>query len=502
MAQKGFNEEGLPTVKIDLDKGTVSGEFPFDEYIKIQVTSKENKLLEDLSIFKVVYVRKTKVVDVKELKRWIRKKERKKKRDKAQESKPVVFSKKVEPITINIKSKEKSPNLYEGIIQPLLPDRSYNLIFTKKLNSRQINVFYEVLNLIANGKKNEASILFNKKIKSLDVQSEPQMPVSVMSSFEYLRDTLSHQLQGILSLHSKALKDSPSEVSAPDIEKYIGMLTTKKIPSSDFSQTMFGYTKSGGKSNYQVLHGLKAIGSDTIVNVLEIQKRRKNLKMSYGIVKKLDKNFIDLISHYAANEELGGFYREVILNLKNSLRHNDSIMNILSKKSEKLVSQYYSYSTTVTNNSISKQDDDGGLAYLVPDIGFVNAWGKDQVGEIEYVGRPYLGLNWHVNGYNKNKKLSQLAKKRFWSRFSVSAGITLGSIDEGGYKDLFNGLSVSTGINIRAAKNVRLGIGSLILRYDRNPILVREGMAFLPYFSISFDNKFFGDFAIFNKIFN
>jgi len=492
-AQNTFNEQGLPIVKIDLDKGTISREFPFDEYIKIQVTSKENKLLEEVPIFEVVYVRKTKVVNNKQLKQFIRKAERGKKVE------PEEFS--VSPITINIKADERD-SLYEGIISPLLPDKSYNLIFSKRLSYKQLNVFYKVLNLIAKGKIEDASKLFEEKIKPLDIQSKPQMSVSTMSTFDYLKDSLAQQLIPMINAGTKNFKNSPSKVSKTDIEKYTGMLTAKKISSSEFSQTMFGYTEIGGIDNHEVLYGLRRIGSDSLVDILEIEKRKRNITKSYNLIQKLDKNFVDLISHHATDEELSEFYTKVILELKTSIKNNDSVLSALSKKVTKLVNQYYSYSAPLTNNTVSKQESNGDLAYLVPDVGFINAWGKDKIGDIEYIGRPYLGLNWHVTGYNKNKKLNQLPQKRFWSRFSMSVGITLGNIDEGGYEDLFNSLSVSTGLNIRAAKNVRLGIGSLLLRYNRNPIVDKEGLAFLPYISISFDNKFFGDFAIFNKIFN
>ena len=494
VAQDIFNEQGLPTVKIDLDKGTISGEFPFDEFIKIEVTSKNSKLAEEVSMFEVVYVRETKVIDNKELKKRVRRT----KRGKTVKSKE--FS--ITPISIKLKPNKYDKKLYEGVIAPLLPDKSYELIFIKSLNSKETATFYQVINLISEGKTDKASILFEQKIKPLDIQLKRDIKVSVMQSFNFLKDTLFIDLKELLCSDKIPFQSSPAEVLASDIEKYMAMLTAKKIPTSAFAEAMYSYTKSGGEDNNEVLKGLRSLGSDTISKGIEIEKRKKNIKKSYAELQKLEKNFRSLISHHATDEDLAKFYQDVIINYKNSLKTNDSIISSLSKSANKLITKYYSYSALVTNNTISKQDDDGKLAYLVPDVGFINAWGEDGIGDIEYIGRPYLGLNWHLTGYNKNKKLSQLAQKRFWSRFSISAGITLGNIDEGQYEDLFSGLSVSAGLNMRLAKNVRIGVGGLLLRYNRNPIVEKEGVTALPYLSISFDNKFFGDFAIFKQIFN
>ena len=493
-AQDVFNEQGLPVVTIDLDKGTVSGEFPFDEYVKIQVTSKNNKLESSVSMFEVVYVRETKVIDNKQLRKRVRRSKR------GKDLKPLEFV--VNPIDISLKLSQNSSSVYEGIVPPLLPDRSYELIFIKQLSAKESEAFYTALNLISEGESAKAEKVFNTKIKVLDNQSNRQMKLNVMQSFEYLEAVLYPQLDGLLCSDNGSFENSPTTVSNTLIEKYTGLLNAKKISTTEFAEAMYGYTKAGGEDNQEVLLGLRAIGSDTLVKTIEIEKRKKNIKKSFAEIQKLEKHFRTLISHHATDTDLATFHNDVILTLKNSVKKNDSIINSLSKSATKLISTYYSYSAPVTNNTISKQDSDGKLAYLVPDVGFVNAWGKDNVGDIEYIGRPYVGLNWHVTGYNKNKKLSQLAQKRVWSRFSASAGITLGEIDEGGYEDLFSGVSVAAGLNMRVAKNVRIGVGSLLLRYNRNPIVDKEGLAVLPYFSVSFDNKFFGDFAILQRIFN
>ncbi|MGJ8665169.1 MAG: hypothetical protein ACSHW7_02285 [Patiriisocius sp.] len=499
-SQDKIIDQGLKTIKIDLDSGTVIDEFPFDENINLEITSKKNKLIDSVAYFEVVYVEGKTILDNSRLRRYARK------ISKTRDS--TISNAKFIPIPLEdgdikylkVKTSGLSPYTYRGLLKPLNPDKIYQFLLTKRLNKKQLDTVYKILRLVKNDSASVAEKLFLKELKSLDDNSFYLLTPETMSSFEFLEDSLLPKIKKIYSEFS-SLKKQPQEVSPNDIESYMTMLGSKKISDIEFSETMFGFTSIGGENNLNVYLGLRAIGSDTIANLEDYGLRAENIKASNKKLKKLDKQFRKLITHKATDINLAKFYEENILEMKHSLQYNDSLVSAITKKANDTINTYYSFSDVVTNSTIGKQDKKTGLAYLVADIGFVSALGKDQANETEYIGRPYLGLNWHISGYNKDKKVSQLAQKRFWARFSLSFGVTIGKIDEGGYEDLFESVSPTLGLNTRLAKNVRVGTGVLLLRYNRNPIVSKESLAPLPYLSISFDSNFFKEFALFNTIF-
>lgn len=492
-------DQGLKTIKIDLDSPKDLKKFPFDENFLIEMVSENNKLIDSVAYYEAVYINGKTILNNKRLRRYARKLPYSKNLDSSNYM-PLPLQK-GDFKYFKINSSASSPQIYRGLLEPLDPDKIYEFLITKKLNEKQVNLIYEILKLVENDSVDFAERLFNEKLKPLDDNSDYYIlaPES-MGSFEFLRDSLSIEINRLYSELSN-FETEPQSIDNEDIEKYMLMLGSQKISSKEFSETMFGFTNIGGEDNMQVFQGLRAIGSDSLADVKDYGLRKENIKKSIKKLRDVDNQFKKLITHKATDTILPAFYSDNIVKMRTSLVHNDSLISVVAKKANNIISKYYSFTDVVTNSTISKQSKETGLAYLVADIGFVNAFGKDQANQLEYIGRPYIGLNWHITGYNKEKKISQLAQKRFWTRFSLSFGITVGDIDEGGYEDLFGAVSPSVGLNMRLAKNVRLGTGILLFRYNRNPIVSKEGLAPLPYLSLSFDSNFFKEFAIFNTIF-
>lgn len=490
-AQDNPSSNQTKTLSIDLDKKTISGPLPYDEFVRLLITSKKNPVVvkDSSDLLRNAYVNNKRVPHQSRAK------------FRKASAKYLRFYESLETVKFDVKKINDST--YQATVPPqILPNALYELIFRKNLNLSQKNTIYEIAYLIKSGhidSLKKAKTLYSKKILSLEAIDYRLIPYQILPEEEQMICN-AQSIANFIDQYTEITPRMP-ELSEEEIRLIVSKFKEAKINPKNFVDFAFEHHNPIGNGISDVELGYRCFTKKSITPSFQYLKRLKNLKKSLMLIDSLESELRTLSILFADNEDIKNYYNNKFLKTKQVLGENKNTLQKLTKHINKQIDSLFEFSEIITVNSISTQDKDGGLTYLQSDVGFINTVVPTPQGDREYLGRLYLGLNYHFGGFNKDKKIAQVANKRLAYRMSVALGVTVGEINESGYTDLFNNISPSLGINYRVTNDVRFGLGFLVLRNERNPVIEDESPAIRPYASVSFNLKLLKDLAIFSRIF-
>lgn len=208
-------------------------------------------------------------------------------------------------------------------------------------------------------------------------------------------------------------------------------------------------------------------------NLVQLQSLKTELENLYLITN-------DSIVNEFYNKKVDYFISILKKNIKYLKKKNDELITSLEESHPLTVL----VATQSAASTLKKQNSNA----LIGDFGFVNAFANNYKGEWVFVARPHFGLNIHFGGIDKEQRIRDIKNIAFRHRFSLYIGVTIGAIDERGYRDFYSSLSPMIGINVRATRQIRFGLGTLFIREKNpNPIVDDSKIQIAPYASVSFD---------------
>jgi len=539
----------MPVVKLDLDVGTLSSSFPFDRYFKLEISTKKYQIEEQVSIFKVHYENvnslkylekdgvESKFVFVKETvrqlypnqrdttwksvsinvlnlckdkdldKRIKRKKDSIDKDSYSKNPKINIISEVEARIDFETKrrtSKSSSAkavkiekNKYQIIIEPLNPGQLYEVVLRKKPSDKELKSIYKVIDLVDSLKRCEAFKEYNSKILSLEASANRLAAPSFLDDYAGFEKNHLKQLSDTIQYYERQLKYS-FETSLDgslraNIQTIGRKLQEKKLNVDAFSTMYNDFLNSDFDKTKEVYEGIRKLGNDTLVEKFDRNRRLKILRNNWAIIDAV-KNELQKLFVIDSSQIVRDFLDKDLVHRRNLIRDNTVALDKLYKKASKYVESNFYYSSLVSASTIDEDVKTRNARVIVTDFGIVGSFANNNNGEITFIPRPFTGINLHFGGgIDKDQKLNHIMDKRFWHRYSITIGVTIGKIDNDGFSDFFNGLSPMVGMNYRIQEQIRLGAGILWIREENaNPIIPKSPIEPSAYLSISFDFNLFG----------
>lgn len=234
----------------------------------------------------------------------------------------------------------------------------------------------------------------------------------------------------------------------------------------------------------------------------DFNTRVKNINIAYKFLDSLNNTLIIL------NEKEVIDYSSLITTTKlylADLKHNRDLIT--------------KYSTVITNQTLLNSTENIwviGQSTASPDLqtlssrlfavnaGFTTIYAKDNSGKFACIPKFFLGIDYRFTPTDKNADFTDAlpigkvsdtrshlleARQGFWSRWSVTAGVTFGPMTNKDFNNTYGSFSFTLGPSYTFCKYLKISAGAaLIHRYDNNPVLSSTDKPLVcPYVSLSVD---------------
>lgn len=484
-----IDQEKLSELTYDYANDELTGKMPFDDHFKIIFKGINSNSVDKAYLFEIKYEKDKLQVKVK---------------NKLTESKEILLSEVAQRFqNLSIKNNKKHKNSSQSIVSPLDPERTYVIALFKKnsdSNHSILNTFFDMVSRKVPATIQEQENYFKNKIIPLrDNLDKLTIPISAfpdnfqkfLERIKPITDFYSNPLnQPNLNVTDLDQRITPALISliANDFKKL-------ELESKTFNEVMPMFlNKQNGKIKSFCL------GLDDKVKGYNYVQRIVNLKNNLKSLENLRKE-VEALQLVQNNDNINLFYISFVLNEINTLKTNLQNLEKFNTELQDQVNMQLPEIILIHTTTLGNDLKTSNASSLVPDIGIVNALGYNSNGDLKYIGRPYLGLNWHFSGINRTQYLREIPNRKFRHRWSMSVGITLGKIDTEDYEDFYNGISPTLGMNYRFTRQIRGGIGTLFVREKNpNPIITNTKVELAPYLSLSFDLGLFSEASKLTKL--
>jgi len=521
-----YSQNGIPTIKIDIDKKTINPSvLPFDTPIDLQIMSSTYELESGLNGYTIRKKKGKKYLDKSNKKisnKYIELRDKlaknpgdatiKKEFDKEQKNYAIESA-------FNTKVTKVKKGEYKALIPFVKPNESYELMFKKKISEKELNLFVEICRLKSNG-SNDASLkkFYDKNILGLETlentpyqqfyfhREDNKNPEKVSIGFIETNWTVFKSPAGTFPLiMAKFNAVTGNQVTygtgipIQDIRRVGALVRDYKLNIEIHSKLL---KLTGDLEVAQLVSGLRAFGKTPVVTDLnDFKTIKRNLDENWKIINQIDKQLTELIAIEPNLAVVKTFHDNSFLPIREALKKNRELFSALYKDFKTLLQKDFSFAVLISAESMSADIKTTNGQIIVPDFGLINMLAFKNDGTTRYIPRPYVGINFHFGGgIDRKKRIRNIPTKsrdRFWLRSSISLGVTIGKIDEGGFSDFYNGFSPSLGYNYRIDDQIRIGTGLLLLREkDNNPFVDKNNIEPAIYANLTFD---FGLFETLGK---
>ncbi|MGW9687134.1 hypothetical protein [Flagellimonas sp. 2504JD1-5] len=398
---------------------------------------------------------------------------------------------------------------YRATIPYLLPNKSYDLVFSKKLSLKELNLFFKYYDNEKKGTPDkDLEDFYYNQIQGLEAIGEDSpyerfyfddKPIAfgnIETTFDEFKSQQYPQLKKILDGLLKNLHDYDKSTPSIDDIQMLGKYVREY--KADVATHALLFDLIDGKKVKDYVLGFKAIGEKNIkaIDENDFIKRKTNIDKNQRILDSIDKQVIKLITLEETTNIAEKFRESYLDELKKTMNWNKKQFDDSFEKIEKLLNPDFSFVELVSASSINSEMKTNNGQIIVPDFGLINILGFQNDGTTQYIPRPSAGINFHFGGgIDRNKRIRNIpveSRKRFWLKSSVALGVTLGKIDEGGFTDFYNGFSPYVGYNFRLEDQIRIGAGMILLREaDTNPVVNKNRVEPAIYMNLTFDFNLF-----------
>ncbi|MCT4587497.1 MAG: hypothetical protein N4A71_06715 [Carboxylicivirga sp.] len=398
-----------------------------------------------------------------------------------------------------------SQELIHLIVPPLPPNFLFDISLTKRLTEEHRNTLVKVTRFIYEGKEAVAKKKYTDLVKCLEPDTVYNIfPLSVFKS--YFSSFYNFESKYYES-HAKAIFDSINNnttwnnVILSDFNNLnwvaIDSIFSKYKFDTKTLNNLYLSTQLDVNNWNPILRGRISLDDQTngLLDPLDINGRIRNLEVTSKSIDSLLESCTRLnIKSSGVTYEFGRKIRTI----RDSLRNNQEELKSIKDSIYQPISDV-SYNRIIGVNTFTQDIKTSSGNTVLPDFGLVNifAFGNS---DMTYFLRPYLGVNISFRPINKNQRISQIQNRTIWHSLSWTLGLTLGSIENEEFDDLFGGMTFVTGVGIRVHRFIRVTPGfSLFKEKDINPLISESTLEIAPFVSISFDldvsnnvQKFYG----------
>ncbi len=481
-AQK-IDQEKLSKLTYDYAKDELTGKMPFDDYFKITFKGIKTSSIEKVYFFEIenncaVKTKRNTVL--------------------GQGIQLSNAAKRFQNLKINKNKEDK--NSSQSIVSPVDPERAYAITIIKKNSNSNHLAFNTLFDLIAKPASVTEQIKhFNDHILPLrDNLDKCEIPIN---AFPDAFPLFIAKISPIMAYYTNPANQPNLSTIAidssipPIISNVANSFKSKKLGSSSFNEIMPMFLNTE-TTKIQSL----SLGIDDDVKHYNYDGRIMNLRNNIELLGKVKKE-IEALQLVQNDATMRLFYTNFVVKEIGTLRSNLNKLIKFNTKLKKLVNDHLTEIILVHASTSGNDLKTYNSNVLVPDVGLVNAVAYNGDGDLKYIGRPYLGLNWHFSGINRNQYIRDIPNRKLRHRWSLAVGITLGKIDTEDYEDFYNGISPTFGINYRWTRQIRTGFGTLFVREkNSNPIVENTKVELAPYISLSFDLGIFSEASKLTKL--
>ncbi|MFC4634081.1 hypothetical protein ACFO3O_09195 [Dokdonia ponticola] len=476
---QSIDQNQLVEITYDYNKNQLTGKMPFDDYFKIIYKGIEAKNIDKVYLFEVVY---------KEDHLRVRTKRKPRNGDGIPD-----VAERFQNLVIE-KNNDDDKSSY-SIVAPLDPERAYVIGIFKKNSESNVLMLTKFFELIVNEPYNTSvqKQFFQDSILPLeDNLDKLTIPIGV-----YPRDfdKFIGRIRPVQNFYSNtANKPNLNQIilkrtiTGTLISTIATALKSKGVGAKIFNEIIPMFLNNELSKIETLSYGYDiSPNTDSKINKYDYHKRIKKLEQNLKSLKSLKKE-IEALQLLQNDNSVKLFYKDFIVSSIEILKANIKELKFFNRQLKKLINQNLPEIILIDATTLGNDLKTSNASSLVPDVGLINAVGHNSDGNLKYIARPYLGLNWHFSGINRSQYLRQIHNRKFRHRWSLALGITLGNIDTQDYEDLFNNISPTVGMNFRWTRQIRTGAGVLFVREkNQNPIVNDTKVALAPYISISFD---------------
>ena len=491
-----FAQTDEEIIKIDVDEKTISTSIlPFDRPIKIEIISKKYPLGDFVDLIEVVNIRGKKLL----------------KNTKNQDV--------IQPV-YNRELKNVAKNIYEVTIPGVKPNRIFEFVIPKKLTVKEANYFVKIAQLSIESKpdsilkkyyehkilgleRNFFNSTYGEYLSSLSDSKEPESIGLIKQTWDDYKNSeiYDQSLTDLQNLYTQ-IQTNRFHIPLSEIQS-VGVLVNKFKMDKELHAGLLELTDST-KVN-ELVTGIRGFGSDgsDLVDALDIIKRKANIDKNYKILDNIYKQLLQIQSldnststrSNITDAFLTTYFRPILGDLKK----NKLLLDTHYKKLIKRLNPEFMFAELISVSSTKKDIETKNGQQIATDFGLINIIAFQNDGTTQYIPRPYVGINFHFGGgIDRSLPLREIPREtrnRFWLRSSLTLGVTIGKINEGGFSDFYNGFSPAIGYAWRATDQIRLGTGMLLLREeDRNPLIDKKNVEPAFYLNLTLD------FGIFNQL--
>lgn len=483
---QGIEQDQLSKITYDYTKDNLSGKMPFDQYFKVIFKGIKTADIEKVYFFEIQYENGNKCVvrTSEELNHGV------KLPDAA-----VRFQ------DLEINKHKEDENSSESIVMPIDPERAYMMTIFKKNSDANHLIVNEYL---YRDKSGATSVELNNFFKDdiLPLKHNLDECYIGIDAFPSDYSDFITKIAPLVTFYtnpanapSLTLISLDSIIDAEYISKIANKFKSEEIESNSFKEIMSMFLSGDAERIKSFSHG-----TNDKVKPFDYNKRLLKLKENISTMENLKKE-VETLQLIQNNDSIDSFYRNFVTKELKVLRDNQKNLSKFNGDLKSNVNKYLPEIILVSASTLGNNLETSNSSSLIPDVGLVNALGYNTKGDLKYIGRPYLGLNWHFSGINRSQYLREIPNKKFRHRWSVAIGITLGKIDTEDYEDFYNGISPTLGFNYRLTRQIRAGFGTLFVREKNpNPIVTDTKVELAPFLSVSFDLGLFNEASKLTKL--
>lgn len=512
-------QSDITTIKIDLDKKTmVPGTIPFDKPLKLQITSKNNTLGNYVDVL-VTTMKKGKPEFVnpkwkKYLKKYYSLLEatEKNKSNKIIQEELISIKEKTENIldsdlksrsSLGFTLKKIDEHIYESIIPALYPNQTYEFLFPKNLSQKELNLFIRI-GIMGFEEKDEIIIKEFYETKILGLEDNHIKTGIIKTTWEEFKDKDSNNYLIDAVKNANKMLVNLKDVKPLVLKEIqdLGKLIHQNRMNSLLHSYLLDFTEK--ETLNKVLNGTKVLGDNNSLkqkDSINIIKKKVNIDKS---IKLLDSQAqqIQQLKSISDSEFVSAFLENSFKPIFNRLKSHQEALDSLYKNAFKKLTPDFTFAQLISARTSGTEVKTKNGQQIVPDFGLINIIAFQNDGTTKYIPRPYLGVNFHFGGgIDKSIRLRDVpeaTRNRFWLRTSISLGVTIGNINEGGFSDFYNGFSPAVGLNYRISDQIRLGAGLILLREEnRNPLIDKKNIEPATFINLTLD---FGIFSELGKV--
>lgn len=254
----------------------------------------------------------------------------------------------------------------------------------------------------------------------------------------------------------------------------------------------------------QIVNGQLSINHKRPLKLTNIYKFDSRITNLNGTIAYFDSLIVDLNTLKARDPGLFSKINTKILDLHDSLLTNKATITKQTTAIRKVVAANAPVNiVNLFGGSTASADlQTAGKRHITLEAGYVNIVAYNNESKSKNLGKPFIGITYHPRSIDKSVNLKKIpppikdkiyshsleSQYNFWTRFGITAGVTLGSISNRDFDNIYNTFSFTLGPSVQVLDGFRVSAGAAtVKRVNNNPLQSDKSAILGWYWSVSLD---------------